>query len=60
MSIPIFRVSAYEVDDGYGIHVDVEPDIPQDVVRKIAQDVAEQLNANDLPQEGETITRDLA
>lgn len=58
--IPIFQVYVYGLDTaGYGIHVEVEPNFPQDAVRRIAHEVAEQLNANDFPQEGDTITRDL-
>lgn len=40
----IFRVLAYDVGDGYGLSLEVPANIPADVVRKVAQELADQLN----------------
>lgn len=52
----IFSASVYDVPDGYGLHVEVSEEVPQDIVRKIATEVAEQLNKAEFPEPGETLT----
>lgn len=58
--IPIFQVFAYEVGpEDYGLSISVAEGIPADALRKIAREVADQLETTDIPEGDEVITKNL-
>lgn len=55
----IFSAFVYDIEDGtedggYGIHLEVDDGVPQDVVTKIAKEVAETVALMEFPSAGQT------